>query len=92
MFPDIEGEDTSADIIGLVNELRTYGFNPTEDVFISNERGQMPPVTLMDPLTETDTRSSALQEALEEMRHRIESEEIASLIEGESLEEMFGHF
>jgi superfamily II DNA or RNA helicase len=92
MFPDIEGEDTSADIIGLVNELRTYGFNPTEDVFISNERGQMPPVTLMDPLTEADTRSSALQEALEEMRHRIESEEIASLIEGESLEEMFGHF
>jgi hypothetical protein len=92
MVPDIEGEDSATDIIGLVNELRTYGFNPTEDVFISNERGEMPPVTLMDPLTESDRRNPALQEALETLRHEIESEEIASLIEGESLEEMFGHF
>ena len=92
MVPDIEGEDSATDIISLVNELRTYGFNPTEDVFISNERGEMPPVTLMDPLTESDRRNPALQEALETLRHEIEREEIASLIEGESLEEMLSHF
>lgn len=92
MLPDIDGEDTSEDAVRLVQELRTYGFDPREDVFISNERGQMPPVVLMDPLSEPDRRSATIQAAIDELRHEIESEEVANLIEGESFDEMLSHF
>jgi len=61
-------------------------------VFISNERGQMPPVQLMDPLSEPNRRSQTVQAAINELRHEIESEEVANLIEGESFEEMLSHF
>jgi superfamily II DNA or RNA helicase len=91
MVPDIEGEDSAKDIIDLIEELRTYGFSPTEDIFISNERGQMPPVSLMNPKTEQTRKNKALQRALDELRHEIESEEIAKLIENESIEEMLSH-
>jgi superfamily II DNA or RNA helicase len=92
MLPDIEGEDSAEESVRLIHELRTYGFDPREDVFISNQRGQMPPVVLMDPLTETNHRSSAVKAAIDELRHEIESEEVANLIDGESFEEMLSHF
>lgn len=92
MIPDIEGEDSAEDIRDLVKELRTYGFDPREDIFISNEKGKMPPVTLMDPQSTPDAKNKVLQEALEELRHEFESEEIANLIAGKSIEEMLEHF
>ena len=92
MLPDIEGEDSAEDSVRLIQELRTYGFDPREDVFISNERGQMPPVQLMDPLSEPDRRSQTVQAAINELRHEIENQEVANLIEGESFEEMLSHF
>lgn len=92
ILPDIEGEDTAEDSIRLVKELRTYGFNPREDVFISNAKGSMPPVILMNPLTDPDRKSKSVQAAIDELRHQIEAEEIANLIEGESFDEMLGHF
>jgi hypothetical protein len=92
MIPDIEGEDSSEDIRDLVKELRTYSFDPREDIFISNEKGKMPPVTLMDPQSTPDIRSKALQEVLEELHHEFEQEEIANLIAGKSIEEMLEHF
>lgn len=91
MVPDVEGEDSAQDVMNLVNELRTYGFSPTEDIFITNEKGQMPPVALMDPLTSPTRKNKALQEALDELRHEIETEEVANLIEGETLDEMLSH-
>jgi len=92
MIPDIEGEDSAEDIRDLVSELRTYTFDPREDIFISNEKGKMPPVTLMDPQSIPDTRNSALQEVLEELHHEFEGEEIANLIAGKSIDEMLEHF
>jgi superfamily II DNA or RNA helicase len=92
MIPDIEGEDSAEDIRDLVKELRTYSFDPREDIFISNEKGKMPPVTLMDPQSTPDTRNKALQEVLEELQHEFEEEEIANLIDGKSIEEMLAHF
>lgn len=92
MIPDIEGEDSAEDIRDLVKELRTYGFDPREDIFISNEKGKMPPVTLMDPQSKPDTKNPALQEVLEELQHEFEKEEIADLIDGKSLEEMLSIF
>ena len=92
MIPDIEGEDSAEDIRDLVKELRTYGFDPREDIFISNEKGKMPPVTLMDPQSKPDTNSPVLQEVLEELQHEFEKEEIANLIDGKSLEEMLSIF
>lgn len=92
MIPDIEGEDSAEDIRDLIRELRTYGFNYREDIFISNEKGRMPPVTLMDPLSEPDTRNPALQEVLEEIHHEFEEEEFANLMNNSSFEELLSHF
>jgi superfamily II DNA or RNA helicase len=92
MIPDIEGEDSAEDVRDMVKDLRGWGFEPSEDIFISNEKGKLPPVTLMDPQSTPDTRSKALQEVLEELHHEFENEEIANLIAGKSLEEMLEHF
>jgi len=92
MLPDIEGEDSAEDIRDLVKELRTYSFDPKEDIFISNEKGKMPPVSLLDPQSIPDARNKALQEVLDELQHEFEEEEIASLLHGKTLEEMLDHF
>jgi hypothetical protein len=92
LIPDIAGEDSAQDIKDLVKELRTYGFDPREDIFISNEAGKMPPVTLMNPLSEVDRLNPILKEALDDLKHEFEEEEIASLMDkltwGKVLEEM----
>ena len=92
MIPDIDGEDSAEEAVGLIKELRTYGFDPTEDVFVSNERGEMPPVVLMDPLTDPDRRSEHMKVAIEELRHEIESKAAADLVAEETLEESLSHF
>jgi len=92
MIPDIEGEDSAEDLKDIISELREYGFDPSEDIFITNEKGKMPPVTLMNPLVEPDTRNKALQEVLEEIHHEFEEAEIANLLHGKTLEEMLDHF
>jgi superfamily II DNA or RNA helicase len=92
MFPDIQGEDTAEDIRNLIVEMRNYGFNPTEDIFISNDKGKMPPVTLMTPQSKPDRNNKALQEVLEELHHEFEEEAIANLLAGATLDEMLAHF
>jgi hypothetical protein len=52
----------------------------------------MPPVTLMNPLVEPDTRNKALQEVLEEIHHEFENEEFANLMNNSSFEELLSHF
>jgi len=80
LIPDIEGEDSASDIKDLIRELRTYGFEPSEDIYISNENGKAPFVVLMDPLSQPDHKNPALKEALEDLEHEFEEELIASLI------------
>lgn len=92
MFPDIQGEDSAEDIRNLVNEMRNYGFQPSEDIFISNQKGKMPPVTLLEPQSQPTRNNKALQEVIEELHHEFEEEIIASLLEGTSLETMLNHF
>ena len=88
MIPDIEGEDIRDEIEGMVYELRSYGFNPWEDVFISNERGQMPPVVLLDPLVTPKKKNQFVFDVIDEIKHEIEDEEIAKLLDGMELEEL----
>lgn len=92
LIPDIEGEDSAEDIKDLVKELRTYGFDPREDIFISNEAGKMPPVTLMNPLSEVDHNNPALKEALNSLKHEFEEEKIASLMSGMTFKSALAHF
>jgi len=92
MIPDIEGEDSAEEIREIVKDLRKWDFKPSEDIFISNEKGKNPPVTLMDPQSTPDTRNKALQEVLEELHHEFEKEEIANLIAEKSFEEILEYF
>lgn len=92
MFPDIQGEDTAEDIRNLITEMRGYGFEPSEDIFISNEKGKMPPVTLMTPQSSPDRNNKALQQVLEELHHEFEEEMIANLLANVTFEQMLEHF
>ena len=69
-----------------------YGFQPSEDIFISNQKGKMPPVTLLEPQSQPTRNNKALQEVIEELHHEFEEEIIASLLEGTTLETMLNHF
>lgn len=88
MIPDIEGEDTSEEIVTMIRDLRDYGFEPSEDIYISNEMGKMPPVSLMNPLIKPDVRNPALNAALDEIFHEFENEAIAKLLEDKNIEEL----
>jgi len=88
MVPDVEGEDLRDEVGYMVGELRSYGFNPWEDVFISNDKGQMPPVVLLSPLVSPKKKNQFIFEVLEEIKHEIEDEEIAKLLEGKSIREL----
>lgn len=87
IVPDIEGEDTLEEVSEMVTELRAYGFNPKEDVFISNERGKSPPVVLLEPTVTPTRKNQFIFEVIEEIRHEIEDEEIANLLGGKELKD-----
>lgn len=66
----------------IVRELRTFGFNPFEDVFVKVERGQPVPKSL-DTITEDEKRKmkTNLSGIIFQINHVIEEEDLANEIE-----------
>jgi superfamily II DNA or RNA helicase len=88
---DLQGDDMEDMFREMVSELREYGFNPHEDIVITNETGGMPPTVLADieNLNELGIKEKRLKESIEELTHDFEAEQIASLSSEERLEEIF---
>jgi superfamily II DNA or RNA helicase len=78
VFSD-SGDDLKEEICDLVEELRSAGFDPSEDIIVSVEKGVAQPEEI-DPACEPDAKKlKSMYNLIVEIKHVIESEEDASL-------------
>jgi len=70
------GDDLKDNIRNIVGELRSFGFNPSEDVVIRDARGKSVPVPL-DMVTEPDRKIKQLTDFMGVVLHDVESEDAA---------------
>lgn len=66
------GDDLRATIVEMITNLRTFGFNPLEDVVTKLSRGSRIPVQI-GMINQKDTRSAALVDFFDDISHEIES-------------------
>ena len=76
------GEDIKNSIFEMTTYLRTFGFNPREDIVIKQLRGRAIPDSL-ENINEKDTRAKALFDIALEVEHSIETEETANKLNEE---------
>jgi superfamily II DNA or RNA helicase len=75
------GSEIKADLVEIIKELRTFGFNPSEDIFIKTEKGEPIPKSLDTIKKSKDPKMVANLSALVfEIEHVIEAEDIANRI------------
>lgn len=74
------GEDMHEDMAKMIRELRTYGFNPSEDVVIRQKRGKKVPEPIAS-VTDKATLNTAILEFVAEVVHTIEDEKKAEELE-----------
>ena len=70
------GREIEANISNMVRELRTFGFDPNQDVFISTSRGAAEPAN-MDAQNELDESGRTNREFFGDIDNEIEDEELA---------------
>lgn len=70
------GNDLRANIQLMIRDLRTYGFDASEDVVIKESKGKAVPVPLSG-LNELDTRGIAYRNTIMDIVHDVEAKEIA---------------
>lgn len=66
------GEDLRASIVEMVVNLRTFGFNPSEDVVTKLSRGSLIPEPI-GMVNQKDTKAKALVDFFGQIEHEIES-------------------
>lgn len=78
---DLQGDDLEEMFKEMTVELRTYGFNPWEDIVVTNDTGGMPPTVIadIDNLNELGVNEPRLKESIKELMHSFEEEQIAKL-------------
>jgi hypothetical protein len=75
------GEEMRETFTEMVRELRTFGFNPSEDVFVKKSKGKVIPERI-DPTTKPDAKLAAFHQFFTfEVRHIFEEEDIANRID-----------
>jgi type I site-specific restriction endonuclease len=73
------GDDLRATIVEMVVNLRTFGFNPSEDVVTKLSRGSQLPEQI-GTINQKDKRAATLVEFFDDIKHEIESAENADRI------------
>jgi hypothetical protein len=75
------GTEISEDLAEIIRELRTFGFNPSEDIFIKVSKGQPIPKSTETMTEEEKKLKPNLSILVFEINHVIEEEDIANAIE-----------
>ena len=90
IIPEIihENLDNKAHIGELIHKLRDFGFNPIDDVVISNDGNGLPTVQGPEALNKLKKRCPNIGANIEEVEAEYESERIASLTADEFLDEL----
>lgn len=68
------GEDLQEEIREMITELRTYGFNPSEDIVIKQKRGKQVPVPI-ESVNKLDTNVKNFFDFITTVVHEIEEQE-----------------
>lgn len=89
IVPDIIHGDTDnrEGIVGLITELRDYGFKPSEDIVTTNPNNGLPTIDGPDALNVIKAKSPNIGQAIEKVEADYESERIAKLSKLELLKE-----
>ena len=90
MIPNIihNNEDDEANTTQLIRELRTYGFNPSEDIISTSPGRKSPEVDEPDGVNITTKRPPNLGEIIDNLEMQLEAEEDAKLSEIELLKKV----
>jgi superfamily II DNA or RNA helicase len=75
------GTEISEDLAEIVRELRTFGFNPSEDIFIKVSKGQPIPKSTKTMSEEEKKLKPNLSILVFAVNHLIEEEDVANAIE-----------
>jgi hypothetical protein len=89
IIPEIihENLDSKAHVGELVHKLRDFGFNPVDDVIISNDANGLPTIQGPEALNKLKKRCPNIGANIEEVEAEYEDERIASLTAEEFLDE-----
>lgn len=89
IVPDIIHGDTDnrQGIVDLIDELRDYGFKPSEDIVTTNPNNGLPTIDGPDALNEIKVKSPNIGQAIEKVEADYENERIAKLSKLELLKE-----
>jgi len=91
IIPNIShhNEDDKINFINLIQDLRSYDFNPIENIIsISNVNG-IPEITQLDGLNEINQRFPNIGNVIEQIESEIELEEISNLTDIDFLTKYF---
>ena len=90
MIPNIihNNEDDKANIEELITELRSYGFNPSEDIISSSLVHGIPKHEILDGLNNVTIRIPKIGRLVEDLEAEVEAEETAKLTKLEYLKKV----
>ena len=90
MIPNIihNNEDDEANTKQLIRELRTYGFNPSEDILLTNAGRAIAEIDEPEIDNAPDTRNHNLGQIIKDVQMELEAEEDANLSNVELLEKI----
>jgi superfamily II DNA or RNA helicase len=92
MIPSVYNgnEDSKENVIQLITELRDYGFNPNEDVIVTDRIHGLTEMEEPEGLNELRRSIPNVGQTIEELEAQLEAEQLAKLTKNDLLKNMFG--
>jgi len=81
-------EDDRVNLTQIITELRSYGFNPSEDIISSSRVNGIPTIEELTGLNDIKTKIPNIGELIENLEADIEKEENASMTKNDFLSKM----
>lgn len=92
MIPSVYNgnEDSKENVVQLITELRHYGFNPNEDIIVTDIIHGMKDIDELQGLNELTRKTPNVGETIEKLEAELEAEKYAQLKKQELLRNKFG--
>ncbi|MCK9417119.1 hypothetical protein M0Q97_10725, partial [Candidatus Dojkabacteria bacterium] len=92
MIPSVYNgnEDEKANVVQLIKELRSYGFNPNEDIVGADRIHGVAEIEQPDGLNELKRNLPNQGQIIEELQAELEAEKYANLNKADLLKKQFG--
>lgn len=92
MIPSVYNgnEDSKANVIQLITELRDYGFNPNEDIVVTDRIHGLTEIEEPEGLNELRRSIPNVGQTIEQLEAELEAEQLAKLSKDDLLKNKFG--